>query len=58
MGTATMTTPRPAPSVAPAAAPTISAAELARRIRIHLDAAGPTPEARYYAATGRYPCDD
>lgn len=53
------TTTRPAPR-APAGgtAIPIAAARLALAIRFHLDVPGETPEARYFAATGRYPCDD
>ena len=41
-----------------AAAVPIAPAKIATRIRVHLAVDAPTPEARYFQATGRYPCDD
>lgn len=57
MGTATLTPP-PRTRAAEAPAPDADPAVIAQRIRVHLWCDGPTPEARYFAATGRYPNDE
>lgn len=57
MGTATLAPP-PRPRAAEGLAPEHDPAVIAQRIRVHLWADGPSPEARYFAATGRYPNDE
>ena len=58
MGTAAAYKPAPAEHHESATADSWAPAKIATRIRVHLAVDAPTPEARYFQATGRYPCDD